>query len=524
MFPKLPNLNRRLNPRSSDIIPRRLSFGFPAFQVPGIVRVLSGFILMHFSAASAQLAVPPPTRELRGSWIATVHNINWPSRTGLTVAQQQEELRRMIQSAHDHGLNCLIFQVRPACDALYESKIEPWSCYLSGLMGLAPSPKWDPLEFAINEAHQHGMELHAWFNPFRAQAGNRFAPSVNHVRREHPEWTVKYGADWWVNPGLPEVRQRVLDVILDVTRRYDVDGIHMDDYFYPYPVNGRDGKAVPFDDAGTYALYKSGGGMLELTAWRRQNVDQVVQGAYEGIKAIKRSVKFGISPFGLWRPNHPAGTGGGLDPYEHLGADSRGWLQKGWIDYLTPQLYWTIDRPKLGFATYFDWWLGENTQGRHIWPGMNTSKVGDDRRAGEILAQISVLRTRQVQMPPGHFHWNFGALDKDLGKVGTLTLERAYNLHTILPASPWLSNVTLPAPLVEKIAGGKRVRWNFTDLRWDSSGRWWVVQALIEGKWQTVEIAFHDRHEMDWPEKAAAVAVRAAGRAWEIGPAGIVVR
>ena len=520
----IASLNHRLNQRLNELNSCGLGLGFLASQVRRFLFIFSLIILAHFDFAPAQIPVSLPARELRGSWIATVHNINWPSLPGLTVEQQQVELKRMIQSAHDHGLNCLIFQVRPAGDALYESQIEPWSCYLSGLMSMPPSPKWDPLTFAIDEAHKHGMELHAWFNPYRALAGDRFAPSANHVRRQHPEWTIKYGRDWWMNPGLPEVRQRALDVILDVTRRYDVDGIHMDDYFYPYPVNGKDGKAIPFDDADTYSLYKSGGGSLELTAWRRQNVDQVVQAAYQGIKAIKRSVKFGISPFGLWRPNYPVGTGGGLDPYEHLGADSRGWLQKGWVDYLTPQLYWTIDRPKLGFATYFDWWLGENTLGRHIWPGMNTSNVGNDRRAGEILAQISVLRARQQQMPPGHFHWNFGALDKNLGKVGTLTLERAYNLHTILPASPWLSNVVLPAPLVEKIAEGKRVRWNFPDLRWAGYSRWWVIQALIEGKWQTVEVAFHDRHEMDWPEKAAAVAVRAAGRAWEVGPAGVVTR
>ncbi len=524
MFLMIASLNHRLNQRLNELNSCGLGLGFLASQVRRFLFIFSLIILAHFDFAPAQIPVSLPARELRGSWIATVHNINWPSLPGLTVEQQQVELKRMIQSAHDHGLNCLIFQVRPAGDALYESQIEPWSCYLSGLMSMPPSPKWDPLTFAIDEAHKHGMELHAWFNPYRALAGDRFAPSANHVRRQHPEWTIKYGRDWWMNPGLPEVRQRALDVIFDVTRRYDVDGIHMDDYFYPYPVNGKDGKAIPFDDADTYSLYKSGGGSLELTAWRRQNVDQVVQAAYQGIKAIKRSVKFGISPFGLWRPNYPVGTGGGLDPYEHLGADSRGWLQKGWVDYLTPQLYWTIDRPKLGFATYFDWWLGENTLGRHIWPGMNTSNVGNDRRAGEILAQISVLRARQQQMPPGHFHWNFGALDKNLGKVGTLTLERAYNLHTILPASPWLSNVVLPAPLVEKIAEGKRVRWNFPDLRWAGYSRWWVIQALIEGKWQTVEVAFHDRHEMDWPEKAAAVAVRAAGRAWEVGPAGVVTR
>ena len=472
--------------------------------------------------AQAQITVPPPHRELRGSWIATVHNINWPSRPGLPVPQQQAELKRLIQSAHDHGLNCLIFQVRPASDALYESQIEPWSAYISGLMSLAPSPKWDPLSFAIEEAHKHGIELHAWFNPYRALAGDRFPPSANHIRRQHPEWTIKYGRDWWMNPGVPQVRQRVLDVILDVTRRYDVDGIHIDDYFYPYPVNGSDGKPLPFHDEETYAAYKQSGGALELMAWRRHNVDETVRSIYAGIKALKRAVKFGVSPFGLWRPDHPPGTGGGLDPYEHLGADSRGWLQKGWVDYLTPQLYWTIDRPKLGFGTYFDWWLTENTQGRHIWPGMNSSKVGEDRKAGEILAQISITRSRQLQMSPGHFHWNFAALDKDLGKLGTLSKERAYNLHTIIPASPWLSAAALPAPLVERVADGKRLRWNFTDLQWEKSCRWWVIQALIEGKWQTVEVAFHTQHETEWPTGAAAVAVRAAGHAWELSPPGVI--
>lgn len=479
-------------------------------------------LLTACTSLRAQLSVPQPHRELRGSWIATVHNINWPSQPGLPVATQQAELERLIQSAHDSGLNCLIFQVRSACEAMYESKIEPWSCYLSGLMSLAPSPKWDPLAFAIEAAHQRGMELHAWFNPYRALAGDRFAPSAGHVRREHPEWTLKYGRDWWLNPGLPQVRQRVLDVILDVTRRYDVDGIHLDDYFYPYPVNGGDGKPVPFPDDDTYARYRNGGGTLELTAWRRENVDQTVRAIYEGIKSVRRTVKFGISPFGLWRPDFPPGTGGGLDPYEHMGADSRGWLQKGWVDYLAPQLYWTIDRPKLGFATYFEWWLGENTLGRHIWPGMNTSKIGDDRRAGEILAQISITRSRQAQMTPGHFHWNFGALDKNLGKINTLARERAYGLHTLPPASPWLSNLSLPAPRVERVANGEKLRWFFDDLSWDASCRWWVVQALVEGKWRTEEVTFHSQHETLWPKGAAAVAVRAAGPAWELGQPAVI--
>lgn len=494
-------------------------------------RFLSRLVFAFVSAGlvlpgAAQTAgpVPLPARELRGSWLATVYNINWPTEPGLPVPRQQEQLRQLIESAHLGGLNCLIFQVRPAGDAVYPSSLEPWSPFVTGQMGRPPAPLWDPLEFAIHEAHRHGMELHAWFNPFRALAGDKHVPGGNHIMREHPEWTVKYGKDWWMNPGIKAVRQRAIDVMLDVTRRYDVDGIHIDDYFYPYPITGRDKKNIPFPDADTFARYRAEGGLMELTEWRRANVDEVVRSTYQGIKEIKRWVKFGISPFGLWRPNYPEGTGGGLDPYEDLAADSRKWLQSGWVDYLTPQLYWTIDRPKLGFITYYDWWLSENTLGRHIWPGMHTSKVGDDRFAGEILREISVLRERGTKMVPGHFHWNFGALEKDLGKIGTLTRERAYGIHAIPPATPWLSNVALPAPLVEKFDGGKKIRWAFSDARWENYSRWWVLQALVAGKWQTVEVNFLDDRQADWPAIASAIAVRAAGKGWELGEAGVVAR
>lgn len=474
----------------------------------------------------AQNSVPPPARELRGAWIATVRNINWPSEPGLPVAKQQQQLLTLIESAAKVGLNALIFQVRPAGDAMYASPIEPWSPFLTGQMGVAPSPMWDPLEFAVTEAHKRGMELHAWFNPYRALAGEKHAPSADHIRRKHPEWTMKYSIDWWMDPGVPEVRQQAVAVMLDVTRRYDVDGIHIDDYFYPYPITDSKKKKIEFPDHETFSRYQAGGGTLELTAWRRQNVDETVRAIYEGIKGIKRHVKFGISPFGLWRPNHPEGTGGGLDPYEDLGADSKKWLQSGWVDYFTPQLYWTIDRPKLGFITYYDWWLEQNTQGRHIWPGMNTSKIGDDRNAGEILREMSVLRERGLKMTPGHFHWNFGALHKDLGKIGTYTKERAYTTHAIPPASPWLSQSTLPAPVVGKIVpGGKlTVAWQHSDVRWMSQTRWWVMQALINGRWTTVETYFKDQLSDEWPENAAAVAIRAAGLGWEVGEAGVIVR
>ncbi|WP_395737947.1 glycoside hydrolase family 10 protein [Prosthecobacter sp.] len=488
-------------------------------------RFLLPFSLLLAGAVTlqAQTSVPPPARELRGSWIATVHCINWPSEPGLPVARQQEQLRKLIDSAADVGLNVLIFQVRPAGDAVYDSKLEPWSPFLTGKMGTPPSPLWDPLTFAIDEAHKRGMELHAWFNPFRALAGEKRAPSADHIVRKHPEWTMKYGPDTWMDPGVPEVRAQALAVIMDVTRRYDVDGIHIDDYFYPYPIMDAAKKKIPFPDDRSYGRYKAAGGTLELTAWRRQNVDDTVRAIYEGIKAEKQYVKFGISPFGLWRPNFPEGTGGGLDPYEDLGADSRKWLQEGWVDYFTPQLYWTIDRPKLGFATYYDWWLEQNTQGRHIWPGMDSSKVGNDRNAGEILHQMSVLRERGSKMTPGHFHWHFGALHKDLGKLGTYTKERAYVTHALQPASPWISQAQLPAPIVGKTVPGGRltVDWQHSDPQWMNATRWWVMQAQINGKWITWETYFKDQLSAPWPDKATAVAIRAAGRGWEVGEAGV---
>ena len=479
-------------------------------------------LLMSGAAALAQNLPPPPARELRGSWIATVRNVNWPSEPGLPVERQKKQLLDLIESAARLRINALVFQVRPAGDAVYASELEPWSPFLTGQMGRAPEPFWDPLEFAVKESHARGMELHAWFNPFRALAGEKHAPSSTHIRRKHPEWTMKYGIDWWMDPGVPEVRGQAIAVMMDVVRRYDVDGIHIDDYFYPYPVTNAAKQKVEFPDDETYGRYKAAGGPLDRAAWRRHNVDETVRIIYESTKMTKKWVKFGISPFGLWRPNVPEGTGGGLDPFEEMGADSLKWLQSGWVDYFTPQLYWTIDRPKLGFTTYYDWWLSQNTQGRHIWPGMNTSKIGEDRVAGEILKQMSVLRERGLRMTPGHFHWNFGALHKDQGKIATFTMERAYTTHAVPPASPWLSQTPLPAPVVTKTASG--IAWHHADERWQPLTRWWVMQVLLRGRWVTWKSFFHDQKSAEWPAGADAVAIRAAGMGWETGDAGVAVK
>lgn len=478
-------------------------------------------------SAIAQIPAPPmPPREMRATWIATVANINWPRDPDASVETQKKELVALLDSAASFRLNGIVFQVRPAADAMYASTIEPWSPYLTGKMGRAPDPMWDPLEFAVEEAHKRGMELHAWFNPFRASLGTKWEPSDTHAIKQHPEWILRYGANRWMDPGIAAVRQRAVDVILDVTKRYDVDGIHIDDYFYPYPEKGASGTLMEFPDETSYLAYQAGGGTLDRPAWRRQNVDDTVRSIYEGIKAAKRWVKFGISPFGLWRPNHPEGMGGGLDPYEEMGADSKKWLQRGWLDYLTPQLYWPIEPAKLSFTRYYDWWLEQNTLGRHIWPGMASSRVGDDRVAGEILKQISEVRLRGRQMMPGHFHWNFDALHKDQGKLGTLTKERAYGEIAIPPPTPWLSQTQFPRPVIRAVKGSSpyRVNWTFEDERWLPLVRWWVVQTFENGKWTVKRVFRAEDREMEWPDAAQAMAVRAAGRGWELGQAGAVAR
>lgn len=468
---------------------------------------------------------PSPPRELRGAWIATVRNIDWPSEPGLTTENARAQLLTLIEKAASLGLNALIFQVRPAGDAMYASSLEPWSPFLTGKMGTSPSPNWDPLSFAVEEAHRRGIELHAWFNPYRALAGDKHSPSANHIVKKSPASTVSYGVDKWMDPGIPEVRARTIAVMLDVTRRYDVDGIHIDDYFYPYPVKAADGTLLPFPDDESYKAYTSKGGNLDKSHWRRNNVDTLVKELYEGIKTTKKWVKFGISPFGLWRPNVPPGTGGGLDPYEDLSADSLKWLQNGWLDYMVPQLYWPIEPAKLSFTTYYDWWLSQNRQNRHIWPGMAVDRVGKDRGPGEILKQISVVRQRSSLMTPGHFHWNFGALVKNTLEVADLTQSRAYQMKAIPPASPWLGPIDLPAPTVTTVIKNKQghASWNMSDSRWDTHIRWWTIQVLKDAKWTLQSVHPVTISEIPWPKSATAIAIRAADKTWTLGPASIKI-
>jgi len=470
----------------------------------------------------AQIPAPPdPPREFRGAWIATVRGIDWPGDLNAPPEKQQEQLRSIIEKAASIGINALLFQVRPAGDALYQSDLEPWSPWMTGFMGLAPAPFWDPLDFAIKEAHARGIELHAWFNPFRALSGNRFKAAGHHIMMEHPSWCMPYGEDAWMDPGETGVRERTKAVIMDVLHRYNVDGIHMDDYFYPYPVK-RNGAMVDFPDDRTWSLYRKTGGELDRKAWRRENVNGLVHELYDGIKKEKPWVRFGISPFGIWRPGYPEGTGkGALDAYDALSADSLKWLREGWCDYVAPQLYWSSKQENLAFGKLFDWWLENNSAHRHVWPGMASQRVLQDRQPYEILQEISITRSRANYMPPGHLHWNISALTKNQGTLADLVHQRAYQRIALVPQATWLGNDPPPTPRPERVPNG--VRWSLQDPRLETDIKWWFVQAYVDRAWVGRALLPTETKEYPLDRNWTALAVRSVSQSGLTGTP-IVVR
>ena len=314
---------------------------------------------------AVSLRAPEVAREFRGVWVASVANIDWPSKRTLTTAEQQAELIALLDQAAALKLNAVLFQVRPAADALYQSSIEPWSEYLTGAQGRAPVPFWDPLAFAVREAHARNLELHAWFNPYRARHTDAKSPlSRSHIAKTNPSLVKKYGGYLWMDPGERVVRERTIRVVLDVVKRYDIDGVHIDDYFYPYPETTRRGRPIPFPDDVSWKRYRNGGGKLTRADWRRQNVDQLVEALHDGIHKVKPWVRFGVSPFGIWRPGYPAQVRG-FDAYEQIYADARKWLREGWLDYFTPQLYWPTTKAAQSYPVLLQWWAEENAQGKH---------------------------------------------------------------------------------------------------------------------------------------------------------------
>ncbi|MFE0255016.1 glycoside hydrolase family 10 protein [Streptomyces sp. NPDC059010] len=401
---------------------RRPRLSRRAFTATALSALVAGGGAMAAGAAMADGSNPGRrrmTREMRGVWIATVANRDWPAKPGLTADEQRAELIGHLDRAADRGLNTVILQVRPTADALWPSPCEPWSQVLTGTQG--KDPGWDPLGTAVAEAHARGLQLHAWFNPYRI--ANHTDPTrlaESHPARKHPEWVVTYGGKLYYNPGLPEVRAFVQRAMLDAVHKYPVDAVHFDDYFYPYPVAGQ-----AFDDTAAYDRY--GGGFAGLADWRRDNIDRLILETASGIRRIRPTTQFGISPFGVWRnaATDPLGSDSraGVQTYDDLYADTRRWVREGWIDYICPQLYWNVGFAAADYGKLLPWWA-ETVRGSRtrLYVGEALYKAGDPAQpeAWQDPAELSGHLTLAKQYPEVYGHVYFAAKDLAADRIGAM--------------------------------------------------------------------------------------------------------
>ncbi len=466
------------------------------------------------SEENSVIAPPVNIAEFRAAWIATVANINWPSAPGLSSEKQKQEAIKLLDILEKQNFNTVILQVRPQADALYNSSLEPWSYYLTGKIGKAPETFYDPLGFWISEAHKRGMELHVWLNPYRAHHTTAGEIGEKSMVKTHPDMVVELkNGMWWMDPGNKKVQDHSAAVVMDIVKRYDIDGVHFDDYFYPYAsYNGK----KDFPDEKSWLQYLNGGGDLSRSDWRRKNVNDFIQRVAEEIKAEKSYVKFGISPFGIWRPDFPRGIKG-MDQYEELYADAKLWLNKGWIDYFTPQLYWPTKQVGQSFPVLLGWWQSENVTSRHLWPGINLALEEKEENKGEIASQIMISRG-VLRDDPGTVHWNIGPLLNNNELVNSLQ-NGPYRKNALVPPSPWLDNEAPLKPILSF-----KLDENKIDLHWKHREpadvfRWVVYFNYEDSPWdykvlnkdeQTLEIPVVNMENKKL-EKAGVTAVDRTG-------------
>jgi uncharacterized lipoprotein YddW (UPF0748 family) len=448
---------------------------------------------------------PPIVHEMRGLWVATVRNIDWPSAPTRTADQQRAELGDILDRARAAGFNAIFLQVRSAADAMYASPLEPWSASLTGTQGRDPG--YDPLAYAVAQAHARGLELHAWINPYRAgNTADSASLAPNHVFHTRRDLVRVYGGSLWLDPGEPEVQEQVIRVVKDIVQRYDVDGVHADDYFYPYPVNDASGARLEFPDSASYAR---SGSTLARDDWRRANVDEFIQRLYREVHAVKPTIDVGISPFGIWRPGNPPSVAG-LDAYTAIYADSRKWLQQGWVDYLAPQLYWANAAPQQSFSALLDWWISQNTLGRNLWPGMAAYRVNDGTAtafsANEIPDQIRITRARTGAT--GELLYNTGGTLKKNGGAVAASIAPLYANLAIAPTASWLDNAPPPAPTLSMAGASLSITPGAGE-----TPRWWLVRTRRGGAWSE-QLVFGDQRSIALsasPERVIVNAVDGAG-------------
>jgi uncharacterized lipoprotein YddW (UPF0748 family) len=479
--------------------------------------VFSFSVIILFSCASTRQSAnnaapgtPKAAKEFRAAWVATVANINWPSKPGLSTEQQQQEAIALLDFLKEHHFNAVIFQVRPQADALYQSSLEPWSYYLSGVQGKAPDPYYDPLAFWVEAAHERGLELHVWLNPYRAHhvAGGEVSDSS--VVKRMPDHVVKLKEGyWWFDPSKKGTQDHGVAVVMDIVKRYDIDGVHFDDYFYPYPsYNGNE----DFPDSASYAQYQASGGTLARADWRRESVNSFIHRLYKNIKAEKKHVKFGLSPFGTWRPGHPESVVG-FDQYDQLYADAKLWLNKGWIDYFSPQLYWPINRIPLSFPVLLGWWSNENKKNRHLWPGINVGRDTSAKTITETLSQIMISRG-MLPKSSGVVHWSISSVTKN-PNIAKALIEGPYQKQALVPTSLWLDKKAPDAPALKVVQDGEAVNLTWTH-KFEKDVFRWVVYSQYGKSWNYRILNRSDRKielkPLDGKNKLNAVAIAAVDR------------
>ena len=384
--------------------------------------------------AQIQQQSPYPKREFRGAWIQAVNG----QFRGIPTEKLKQTLIDQLNSLQGEGINALIVQVRPEADALYASHLEPWSRFLTGVQGQAPSPYWDPMQFMIDECHKRGMEFHAWINPYRVKTSLKSELSPNHLYNIHPEWFVTYNNQLFFDPALPESRRHICMVVADIVSRYDVDAIHMDDYFYPYPAKGMD-----FPDDASFARY--GGGFTNRADWRRSNVNILIQKIHETIRGLKPWVKFGISPFGIYRneKNDPLGSKtNGLQNYDDLYADVLLWARNGWVDYNIPQIYWQIGHPAADYETLVKWWA-KNTENRPLFIGqsvMNTIQNADPKNPSMNQLPRKMALERAYQTIGGSCQWPASAVVENAGKYRDALVQEYHKYPALVPVFDFMDD------------------------------------------------------------------------------------
>ena len=395
-------------------------------------------------------AAAQPKYEFRAAWIATVDNIDWPSRGNYNSEKQKKEFIDMLDMHQRNGMNAVVAQIRPATDAFYPSEYEPWSQWLTGTQGKPPFPYYDPLQFMIEETHKRGMEFHAWCNPYRAEFSlGKSSIAPNHITKTNPEWFLTYGGKRYFDPGNKEAQRFVVNVIRDVVSRYKVDAIHFDDYFYPYRVAGQE-----FPDQKTYAQYGNG---LSKDDWRRSNVDSIILQLNTAIKEENPTCRFGISPFGIWRnkDKDPEGsnTKGGVTNYDDLYADILLWLREGWIDYVAPQLYWEFGHPAAAFEVLIDWW-SKHTYGKHCYIGIGIYRAGSNtawKDKTQLPRMLDAIRSYpEIQ---GAVYFSSKSFEKNPNGWNDTLQNNYYKYPAVVPSMEWLDTIRPMKPIVVKVQG-----------------------------------------------------------------------